>query len=311
MRFKPRTDLERIFEVINDYSYGRVSKNPVNEQLRSLELNFMKRGSQPRRDENRSKSIKSGQEIYNEKVLQERLAKEEQDRINSYMTIEVHKKGKEGYVKRKKVDNSAAKKMMKEYHQKTHFKAASVIASKYSTISASNIKTEGEEKPTPRTVAHSHRSSYDKAQTSRIHNDALSSGNSPNNSVIRSKKNLDMMRQISQRFKLDEDNLELVKGNPLMYHLNLNPLQKEVYEEEVDHLKLEYLKNLSEKTVGVRTDNGRHKGVKFLRAIKVAKKRKAAEMNDPLEFFHLYKDHLQFGVEEEVKRGIKLYSLTF
>ena len=38
MRFKPRTDLERIYETINSISFGSVKKDGVNKQLKKLNL---------------------------------------------------------------------------------------------------------------------------------------------------------------------------------------------------------------------------------------------------------------------------------
>ena len=38
MKFKPRTDLERIFDTINLNYFGKIDKNLINEQLRSLGL---------------------------------------------------------------------------------------------------------------------------------------------------------------------------------------------------------------------------------------------------------------------------------
>ena len=36
MKFKPRTDLERIFDSVNLNYYGRIDRNLVNQQLKSL-----------------------------------------------------------------------------------------------------------------------------------------------------------------------------------------------------------------------------------------------------------------------------------
>ena len=44
MRFKPRTELERISDAINYYSYGRVNKDLVNKQLLKLDLNLLGNG---------------------------------------------------------------------------------------------------------------------------------------------------------------------------------------------------------------------------------------------------------------------------
>ena len=38
MKFKPRTDLERIFDSINLNYYGKIDRNVINEQLKSLGL---------------------------------------------------------------------------------------------------------------------------------------------------------------------------------------------------------------------------------------------------------------------------------
>ena len=38
MKFKPRTDLERIFDAVNLNYFGKVDKNLINEQLKSLGL---------------------------------------------------------------------------------------------------------------------------------------------------------------------------------------------------------------------------------------------------------------------------------
>lgn len=43
MRYKPRTDLERIYYSINEYSYGKISKDIIDEQLSKLNLNILKK----------------------------------------------------------------------------------------------------------------------------------------------------------------------------------------------------------------------------------------------------------------------------
>ena len=42
MRFKPRTDLERVYDIVNGYKYGRVRKEILNKQLKNLDLNKYK-----------------------------------------------------------------------------------------------------------------------------------------------------------------------------------------------------------------------------------------------------------------------------
>jgi hypothetical protein len=43
MRYKPRTDLERIYYSVNEYCYGKVSKDILDEQLSKLNLNQLKK----------------------------------------------------------------------------------------------------------------------------------------------------------------------------------------------------------------------------------------------------------------------------
>jgi hypothetical protein len=149
MRFKPRTELERIFDAINEYSYGRVSKDLINKQLRKLDLNNVKKfknSSMNDEDDEENEKLfnntlrdKRRQQIaesHLEKLIKEndRHEMDEGDLAN-YSHDDNSGNGSSLFrdrfkSKRKLVDNSAAKNLMKEYHYKTHFKAATAVASK-------------------------------------------------------------------------------------------------------------------------------------------------------------------------------------
>jgi hypothetical protein len=150
MRFKPRTDLERIYDAINEYSYGRAGeKDIINNQLKMLNLNnFQKMG--PKEEDVGNYSYKSNKFKVNERML--KALKDEREKLkdvpNSQDLIRsINKIIKMNYpnqsqddlssqrsaasknqFKRKFVDNSYAKNILKEYHLKTHFKAASVFS---------------------------------------------------------------------------------------------------------------------------------------------------------------------------------------
>jgi hypothetical protein len=64
MRFKPRTDLERIFYEVNSYSVGKISKKIVNEYLEKLNLNTFKKI-----DEEDSQKLKVDDLFDNDKIL--------------------------------------------------------------------------------------------------------------------------------------------------------------------------------------------------------------------------------------------------
>lgn len=149
MRYKPRTELERIFDAINEYSYGRVSKDLINKQLRKLDLNNVKKmKNSSMHDEEDQENEKLFNHTIRDKKKQligelnlEKLVKDndrqemdEADYVN-YSHEENSGNGSSLFrdrfkSKRKMVDNSAAKNLMKEYHYKTHFKAATSVASK-------------------------------------------------------------------------------------------------------------------------------------------------------------------------------------
>lgn len=113
MRYKARTDLERIFDVINKYNYGAANKKIIINQLKNLDLHGPHKLL---KDDlllgNLSEIFDQEQKKFNEKT-------ETTDHIN--ITTTTTKR-----MKRKQVDNSGAKNLMKDLYYKTHFKAASV-----------------------------------------------------------------------------------------------------------------------------------------------------------------------------------------
>lgn len=142
MRFKPRTDLERIYETINLVCYGSVKKEGVIKQLKNLKLieqgldqkiigledeDFpdydcasFKKTKKQKDDDNDDKRKSS--------VNQENL----QDSKKKLKKVPNNKTSK-----RKFVDNSQARLFRKELENKTHFKATtdfSILKSKDSYL---------------------------------------------------------------------------------------------------------------------------------------------------------------------------------
>ena len=124
MRYKPRTDLERIFEAINKNSFGRVNKNVIDKQLRGLDLNYAKKKGNMSKDDSQLIDYKTLQTL---------------DKINKYDYSEdrdsdrVSKSSKNFDEKRKNM-NVEAKNLMSDLHYKTHFKGATVIANRIGII---------------------------------------------------------------------------------------------------------------------------------------------------------------------------------
>lgn len=157
MRFKARTDLERIFDVINDYNFGSADRAIVEKQLKSLNLNqFKKFGpmdnviSYSHIDnklrvnetvlryliEERKKMEKNHQneEILNTinkiiKINEKLLLQENTEKEKAKLEEKNYNQALENKFYRKKLlNNQYAKKMMKNYHVKTHFQAANVFS---------------------------------------------------------------------------------------------------------------------------------------------------------------------------------------
>ena len=153
MKFKPRTDLERIFDTINLNYYGKIDKNLVNEQLKSLGLLKVYNKKNPDNNLNEYSLLREKLKV-NPQTL-EYLIKEKQVLEQGPKTKEIHeliknmdniiqinkeiksekrnmgmnyqiddsKKLNKYKNKRKNLNNFLAKNILGEYQKKTHFKA--------------------------------------------------------------------------------------------------------------------------------------------------------------------------------------------
>jgi len=106
MRFKPRSEMERVLETINSYSYGKIDENIMrkiqkNAYSKNLSQNHSKR------------DMING---YEENFPEKKSWKTYTYRINSL---------ENNSNENNKID---VKKLFKKYHYKTHFKAATDLA---------------------------------------------------------------------------------------------------------------------------------------------------------------------------------------
>ena len=136
MRFKPRTDLERVYDMINGYKYGRVKRDILDKQLKNIDLYKYKNSNELK------KRIKK--ELKIEKVETSSSENEsENENENIHLSSQIEKiKGKKNklYFNPNSVDfkekpwmkridlNADAYKILNSYHYKTHFKAAKEVA---------------------------------------------------------------------------------------------------------------------------------------------------------------------------------------
>lgn len=149
MKFKPRTDLERIFDTVNSNYFGKISKNLVNEQLKSLglirvynkkntknineysllreklkvkpeTLDYLIKEKQILEQGPKTKEI---HELINNMENIISINKEIQSEQNTTFPIKGSKKENKYKNKRKNLNNFLAKNILGEYQKKTHFKA--------------------------------------------------------------------------------------------------------------------------------------------------------------------------------------------
>ena len=152
MRFKPRTDLERIYYSVNDHTYGKIPKNVIDEQLKKFHLNDCikkeveektKKNSFLERYKNLDEKTLIELEAQYEFLLEQGYHEKNSDTVkqikliledNKKSDIPLYGHGDEDENSKTKqdikneVNCSTVKKFMGEYNRKTFFKGASVFS---------------------------------------------------------------------------------------------------------------------------------------------------------------------------------------
>ena len=149
MKFKPRTDLERIFDTINLNYYGKIDKHLVNEQLKSLGLVTVHNKKNPKLQTEYSllkEKLKVNPETLNY-LIKEKQRLEHGPKTNEIAELitnmeniihinkeilsekaqknasHLSQKARNFRNKRRNMNNFLAKNILSEYQKKTHFKA--------------------------------------------------------------------------------------------------------------------------------------------------------------------------------------------
>ena len=151
MKFAPRTEFERIYDTLNSYEYGRIDKNLIKEQLKTLGFltvqNYNNMNYQNEYSLLKEKFKVSPQTLSYLKREKKRLEKEPKTpeiqnlitnitdiiKINKEIKhdqetpkipiIKKEKQKKLNIAQKKIINNYLAKNILGEYQQKTHFKA--------------------------------------------------------------------------------------------------------------------------------------------------------------------------------------------
>ena len=154
MKFKPRTDIERIIETINSNYYGRIDNKLIKEQYNALGFNKFNKAKKQDSNEysNLKEKLKVNKNILNYLLKEkERLEKSPQTpeikeliatmnniiKINKEIIYEENlysltekqsKSGHKTHINCRRINNFLSSQILKEYQQKFHFKATSTYS---------------------------------------------------------------------------------------------------------------------------------------------------------------------------------------
>ena len=139
MRYKPRTDLERVYDVLNGYNYDQASRDIIERQLKSINLYDYKKNSLNEGGKEESRILKRPRFL--SKSLQRKTKKRKNVNSLYKMNHVYYNPDKSSYKpwQRREDLNTEAYGFLSSYHYKTHFKAAEEIAeSDYKTNNKGN-----------------------------------------------------------------------------------------------------------------------------------------------------------------------------
>ena len=133
MRYKPRTDLERVYDAINEYNLNEKSKDIVERQLKRINLyDYKQSGDSIYELDNKNEDNNNYKRNNSKNIIarSNRQGKKEK-KIDLYKTNKLYYNPKNDEYKpwqRREDLNNEAYGLLSSYHYKTHFKAAEEIA---------------------------------------------------------------------------------------------------------------------------------------------------------------------------------------
>lgn len=312
MRFKARNTIERVFDVINDQSYGKIDKKFILSQFRTkLKKNVVSSNYTDYLEDQLPKYL-----TYNIiKLKDERLKEEgeegefEDDEQKYFIRTETNfTKNKVGnrvtnnadtvynkYIERNK-SASQAMNLLSDYHVKTHFKGASnFLLSKEKKSDSPKMINLNLEFPKNQQYINNNK----KKQSSNTNEKKL-----PTNSI-------NSNNNIITTIMSDEISNDIIKSFPLLYNFNSNKILKE--KKNIDNEILSQLKTMSEKPFIFdenSDDKPKKKKVDFKKIFK-QKDPNNNSLNNKLNKVTIFPDAVKTSTnffEEEIrnKRGISL-----
>ena len=141
MRYKPRTDLERVYDVLNGYNYDQASRDIIERQLKSINLYDYKKNTNALNEGGKEDRRTLKRPRFLSKSLQRKTKKRKNANSLYKLNHVYYNPDKNSYKpwQRREDLNTEAYGFLSSYHYKTHFKAAEEIAeSNYKAINKGN-----------------------------------------------------------------------------------------------------------------------------------------------------------------------------
>ena len=120
MRYKPRTDLERVFDAIQKNSVRKMDKNIIHNQFKNLDLKLSKK--------NNNFGLEEILDYRSSITKPTEISEGEFNYLGINETAEkIKAENERKIITNKKELNSEAKNLIKEFHSKTHFKGVACL----------------------------------------------------------------------------------------------------------------------------------------------------------------------------------------
>ena len=239
MRFKPRTDLERIVDSLNSYNYMKEYSELVRKQLKNLELNSLKK--KLLKEENFESSTSELSSSFDEIRVKSDISIDSNSISNSKKQKKKNKKTKGRIF----VYPNMAKQLLGKYHIKTHFKGATALAENFinpelkekEDFLYKKIKGFKNEKKKNKNL-----SKYKYFSKSALNFNQNKIKFISEKEINQQLNENNQLNSFINKFPIDEKNFDIIKVNPLLYSIK-NKIDKYYGENKLQE-KLDYLKEI-------------------------------------------------------------------
>ena len=230
MRFKPRTDLERIVDQMNSISYNKNNSKIIKSQLKRLGLKSPNLINENQIEISENESSETSEETF-------KAQKNKIERNNNSIIQKLSKFS--GF--KIKVISKEIKEIMKDYHKKTHFKGASQYIEELQ-LSKKNLEYKICEKKAKREEKNRLKRSQTSKEIRRINNIAqILSQKKITKKDIDAQLEKSCLSNFIEKYPVSPENSDIILSNPFLYenqfHNNNKQLQILYNDEKKSYLK--------------------------------------------------------------------------